>query len=411
MKMKDTYPTLIEAVSTAAHLHGGRATSAEVLEVVLQMAPDLVNDLLQAGYGEPLDAVRKANRTWSWRQFLGNALARLSRRGEIRLLGHTSFVPAGYYGVVGIWAPATSTPTRATVAINVHVPARLKARALAAARQTGTTLTSLVTEALERYLSARTDDDSEGPVQAEPAVALGRILTRLEDHNGVHLQTLSDWEGIHPTRHWVDGRSAKLLAEACLRDGGVPERVLEALERCPEGDLVGLNIEVGIAEHPTTPPGRGRASTTDLMILATGASLALEAKVDEGFDASVDGWSAAGDSERSLKNRVVRLRGICAGLGLDPADVGDLRYQLLHRSWSAIHMATERDHTVAALVVHSFMDPTGHGSGFGDFVAFAAALRPATPAPVPGVPWFAGERSGVRFWLVWVSDVGGVPLA
>ena len=58
--------------------------------------------------------------------------------------------------------------------------------------------------------------------------------------------------------------------------------------------------------------------------------------------------------------------------------------------------------------VLSFLpDHTVGGSGWDDFAAFAAALDPSSPAPVPGTPWYAGKRRGIDLWLVWVSDQGG----
>ena len=117
---------------------------------------------------------------------------------------------------------------------------------------------------------------------------------------------------------------------------------------------------------------------------------------------------ATADGTRSRKNRRVRLKGICEALDLPVETAGHLRYQLLHRTWSALDAAAGHGDATAALVVLSFLpDHTVGGSGWDDFAAFAAALDPSSPAPVPGTPWYAGKRRGIDLWLVWVSDQGG----
>ncbi len=93
----------------------------------------------------------------------------------------------------------------------------------------------------------------------------------------------------------------------------------------------------GLFERDVDLRTPGHPSQTDLLAfvkLSRGnAVIAVEGKVDEPFDRRVSAWN-----DRS-PGKERRLAALCAALGLRVADVGDIRYQLLHRTVSAIYEA------------------------------------------------------------------------
>jgi hypothetical protein len=128
------------------------------------------------------------------------------------------------------------------------------------------------------------------------------------------------------------------------------------------------------------------------------AVIAVEGKVREPFGDRVEDWlvdSRASDGSRKQE----RLAGLCSQLRLDQAKVGRLRYQLLHRSVSAILEARRYGVSQALLLVHAF-DPAPHS--LADLQAFAIAIGSelgdveSVSAPV--------ELDGVEFSLCWIGD-------
>jgi hypothetical protein len=86
-------------------------------------------------------------------------------------------------------------------------------------------------------------------------------------------------------------------------------------------------------------------------------------------------------------------------LALDPARVGTLRYQLLHRAASAIYEAKRYRCRHALMLVHSFSLTQ---RWFEDFVAFSVAME--MPIEQPNRCSSAKLCEGVNLRLAWVSD-------
>jgi len=95
------------------------------------------------------------------------------------------------------------------------------------------------------------------------------------------------------------------------------------------------------------------------------AIVAIEGKAGEPFGKIVDKWF---DGSASKK---VRLDSLCKTLSLPSDKAKSLRYQLLHRSASAIYEAKRYRTDIAVILVHSFGNPK---DGFSDFAAFLRAL-------------------------------------
>lgn len=170
-----------------------------------------------------------------------------------------------------------------------------------------------------------------------------------------------------PDKQWRSGYSAKTLA-CCWEDcGGLPVEIgaLFAAEFNEVPELL-----LAIPEHKVPLPGGTRASQIDvfalLRVTEQTVSVAVEGKVAEPFGPTLDEWLA--NPSDGKQNRLAYLRDL---LGL-PADVpGDLRYQLLHRSGSAIVEASRFKTDSAAMIVHSF---SPERIGFDSYLRFLEIL-------------------------------------
>ncbi len=140
----------------------------------------------------------------------------------------------------------------------------------------------------------------------------------------------------------------------------------------------------------------GRNSQTDLMVtVGLGSELgiiAVEGKVEESFAEFVSEWN-------NTPGKLHRLNKLCGTLGLDPSKVGNLRYQLLHRTASAIYEAKRYRCHHALMLVHSF---SRTHRWFSDFVVFSQAMGIHVEQPGTCSPPKLCE--GVSLRLAWVAD-------
>jgi hypothetical protein len=195
--------------------------------------------------------------------------------------------------------------------------------------------------------------------------------------------------------HWRAGYSAQELAIAWFEaNNDLPVSVRAVLSTAPE--YAGAVLIDGFFEREVDLKTAGRNSQTDLMVVAgLGDELgiiAVEGKVEESFAEPVRQWN---DSP----GKRARLEGLCASLGLGPTCVDNLRYQLLHRTASAIYEARRYRCHHAIMLVHSFSP--GH-RGFDDFAAFSHVMD--MPIDKPGHCSPPKLCEGVSLRLAWVSD-------
>ena len=169
--------------------------------------------------------------------------------------------------------------------------------------------------------------------------------------------------------HWKEGRSAKSLVDQWWTANDFPPTIRALLDQAPEWR--GAELVDAFAER-CTDLGDGRAShsQSDLLAvvgLADGLGvISIEAKVDEGFDRTVDVWRAQPSPGKS-----VRLDKLCTLFNLNPNNVGALRYQLLHRTASAVIEARRYRAKHCAMIVQSWSTDR---DGFADYATFFAAL-------------------------------------
>ncbi|RWG78558.1 hypothetical protein [Mesorhizobium sp.] len=188
-------------------------------------------------------------------------------------------------------------------------------------------------------------------------------------------QGTEDWRRLlaDPVKHWREGYSAMCLAQCWESAGGLPSEIARLLISIgPSPELL-----VALPEHKVPLPGsRLGDSQNDLFALIRAGdqtvAVTIEGKVDEPFDQPLGIWLAnASDGKRN------RLAFICDLLGLTQPLPDNIRYQLLHRTASAVIEARRFKTDLAAMIVHSF-SPTRRW--FEDYAAFVA-LFGATAGP------------------------------
>lgn len=238
----------------------------------------------------------------------------------------------------------------------------------------------------------------------------------------IETQGLCDWRSrlADPIKHWRREFSAFELAvqwemagSERKNESGMPQEINRLLDGLVS-QAVPRKMLVGIVEHKVQLEHGVTASQNDMWaIVRVGddlLSLAIEGKAGEGFDELVADWLKDGsrgpngeeDKKRTSK-KPQRLASLQDILGIAGADVGHLRYQLLHRTASALIEAERIGAKYAAMIIQSFKNPKRNADGmahFDDFQRFGAAL---------GVTVEAGrlspmiDRKGIGLCLGWAS--------
>jgi hypothetical protein len=147
-------------------------------------------------------------------------------------------------------------------------------------------------------------------------------------------------------------------------------------------------------EYKTSLPGGTTSSETDVFVLARTKerliTIAVEGKMDEDFGPLVSERLA---KESKGQNTRMNFLKNCLGVTELP---GTIRYQLVHRTASAI-IEAERFHADAAMmIVHSFSQTHTHFNDYENFIAlFDVKAERGKLLPL-------GNRSGVFLYSAWV---------
>ena len=212
----------------------------------------------------------------------------------------------------------------------------------------------------------------------------------------------ADWQRLlaQPDVHWQRGKSAMTTA-ACWEAATdrLPAEVHACLAGANHPALRGLELLLAVPEWEVSLPGGKTASHTDVLALARNDEglvvLAVEAKVDEEF-----GPTLGAKRQEPSPGQVERLQYLHTVLGLAQPLSDHMRYQLVHRTASAILTARAFHAATAVMLVQSF---STEQRWRGDFDAFAEALGTASDkASIVGVPghtrpslflaWCAGDQ-------------------
>jgi hypothetical protein len=162
-----------------------------------------------------------------------------------------------------------------------------------------------------------------------------------------------DWKQFlaEPEKQWKSGYSARSLAYCWQEAGEIPPDVKAVLGQV--ASLKNLETIFAIPEHKVPLPGGARPSQNDVWVLAetpTGlVSISVEGKVSEPFGPTVGEWF-----HNRTAGKEKRLKFLCKELGLVFPPAENIRYQLLHRTASALIEANRFRAVDAAMVVHTF---------------------------------------------------------
>ena len=166
-----------------------------------------------------------------------------------------------------------------------------------------------------------------------------------------------------PVKHWKTGYSAKALAYCWEEAQGFP---LEVLKLFKGTHLEGIKFLLGIPEHKVPLRGGSTQSQNDLFVLAKFngelVSITVEGKVAEPFGPTLGEWMLDASAGKH-----VRLDYIKKQLSLKGELNPNIRYQLLHRTASAVIEAKRFNASKAVMIVHSFNQ---ENVWFEDYAAF-----------------------------------------
>ena len=207
-----------------------------------------------------------------------------------------------------------------------------------------------------------------------------------------------DWKKLlaDPEKQWRGGYSAKAMA--CCWEGarGFPKSVLQVFTQSDLARFKEIEFLLGFPEYKVPLPGGKRPSQSDVFVLAHSQgqfiTIAVEGKVAGSFGPTVAEWQ-----KRDSKGKRVRYDYLCQLLGLAGKSLDPIRYQLLHRTASALIEAERFNASAAMMMVHSFSQ---EHLWFEDYQAF---LNLFGKSGAPDSITHVGERNGVELYLSWVK--------
>ena len=175
-----------------------------------------------------------------------------------------------------------------------------------------------------------------------------------------------------PEKQWKTGFSAKSLAYCWEEAKGFPKEVRSALDSSEVPTLRNLDLLMAFPEHQVPLLGGRRPSQNDIFVLGRASdglvSITVEGKVDEPFGPTLREWSRP--SSEGKRKRLGYLSGV---LGKDFSDCPDIRYQLIHRTASAMILAEAFFAKTAVMLVHSFSRKDSWFEDYAEFIALFGA--------------------------------------
>jgi hypothetical protein len=167
---------------------------------------------------------------------------------------------------------------------------------------------------------------------------------------------LEKWRSLlaDPEKQWVRGYSAFELAHAWTGSEEFPESVRNLFKQTPYDIFHELEIVQKIPEHQVYLDTRKAPSQNDLFVLARTKSdlvtMMIEGKLKEPFGPTVVEWLV--DASEGKHKRLDFLMNCLQLTDLD--QIRSIRYQLLHRTASALIEAKRYHAKHTVMLVHSF---------------------------------------------------------
>ena len=217
---------------------------------------------------------------------------------------------------------------------------------------------------------------------------MGRSFRRSQSGTGkILIPTTSpeDWRRLlaDPDKHWRTGYSAKTLAYCWEAEPGFPPDIRRVFTDSGVDAFADIEMLLGIPEHQTPLPGGRRAAQADIFVLARNChglmTITVEGKVKEPFGPLVSDWRSAASTGKKT-----RLKFLCSVLGLEREQVDDIRFQLLHRTASAILEAGQYAASQAMMLVHSFSQNDEHIEDYASLLRLFGVIGECRPSAIMG---------------------------
>jgi hypothetical protein len=201
----------------------------------------------------------------------------------------------------------------------------------------------------------------------------------------------ASWQAFlaEPEKQWRTGYSAKTLAHCWENADGLPVEIANMFGGPAE-------LLVALPEHKVPLEGGNRDSQNDVFALIRfgeqTSAATIEGKVNEPFGPIVGEWFA--DPSPGRRKRMLQL---CDLLGFDEVPPSHTRYQLMHRTASALIEARRFKTDEAAMIVHSFSQTQMWLEDFANFARLLGAeAKPDQSSTVI-------LKSGQRLRLGWAT--------
>jgi hypothetical protein len=206
-----------------------------------------------------------------------------------------------------------------------------------------------------------------------------------------------DWQALlaEPQKQWRTGYSARSMAYCWEAAIDFPPEITALLANSGHEAFEQVELLLAIPEYKVALPGGGRPSQNDVFALGKDKhgqliSMAVEGKVQEPFGKTLEEWDPT-----SSPGKQERLAFLLDTLALPANLPGEIRYQLLHRTASAIIEAHRFNASAAMMVVHSFSQ---EDHWFEDYQAF---LRLFNQEASVGQLVQLNEKDGVKLYAGW----------
>ena len=224
------------------------------------------------------------------------------------------------------------------------------------------------------------------------------------------LRDACDWKPIVGAKNWRPGKSAFELAHSWQCSDDFPPAVRRMLNSACPDKFEGLAINLRMVEWPVRLDSDDGPSMNDLMIWGENANdqrivIAVEGKAAEYFGPTIKEWIK---KPKNPTNRINRLdclnRELCTGFCRDD----EIRYQLLHRTASAILEARFVGAVAALVLIHSFAKSDRN---WADYCTFLECALPKAQTPKRGEFQRCRDdfAQGLELYFAWVDEqpIGG----
>ena len=212
-------------------------------------------------------------------------------------------------------------------------------------------------------------------------------------------ESAEDWKKFlaEPSRQWKTGYSAKSIAECWEKaKPSLPPEIKHCLNESEGSRLYDLEMIMAIPEFKVPLPGGSRPSQTDVFALCKNqcgiVPVAVEGKVNESFGPTIEEQLSRGTA--GVHRRMDYLFEL---LLLSDAVPGSIRYQLLHRTASALLIARDFHASVAVMLVHSFSTENTWFEDYRDFVALYSQEASLDSSIL------LGEFDGIDLFVGWAK--------